>query len=206
MIKKIFILILLITPIFLSGEDTKIKSEKKASPAQVIFSNKIYVKNIYMNKRIGTYGKGEVLEIEVEIENKTDTPLEFYAIIIASCEKDIIKQNSFDMPVPLKDRIKNFVPYPCDITNFKVLKKSKNQNVNDKKNLNRYKIAINSKLGVNPETKEPYKLNKKLAFRTYHLSKYRRDFTFFNEITLLIFNADGTPEYSQGYILTGYRR
>jgi hypothetical protein len=206
MIKKIFLIILLTIPIFLSGKDKTIKSEKKVSPAQVIFSNKIFIKDIYMNKRIGIHGKGEVLEVEVEIENKTDDPLEFYAIIVASYEIDIIKQNSFDMPVPLKNRIKSFVPYPCDLTNFKVLKKSKNQNVSDKKNLNRYKIAINSKLGVNPDTKKPYKLNKKLTFRTYHLSKYKRNSKFFNEVTLLIFNADGSPEYRQGYILTSYRR
>ncbi|HPX91426.1 MAG TPA: hypothetical protein PKZ93_07925, partial [Spirochaetota bacterium] len=55
----------------------------------------------------------------------------------------------------------------------------------------------NIKAAVDPKTGKPYLLEESIIFRTKFLSQYRKNYYFFNEITVLIFDEGENLLYRQ---------
>lgn len=212
--RSIMILALLLIPAFLMSQEEKKQPVKgdviTAIPVLSKFSNTFEIKNIDFNTRIDLGGKGEILECQFILENLTDDPMELYIFTIATFEKREPIKTSFESFMTEKERIRSFVAYPDDLSNFQypdldakgIIKK-------DEKGKDRIKLEKfpkNAKLGINPSTGKAYQLKDKLIVRTYHLSKYRKEFYFFNNLVILIFDAEGKPLFRQYYELKGRRR
>ncbi len=194
--KKFFTIILVVCASALLAQTT----QKTDIPVQSLYSNQVKIKDIYFNKRVDRAGKGEELEVEVIFKNLTDDPMDIYVNIIATYEKEEKTKSSFEMPVPEKERIRNFVPYPDDISNYEYTDSK------GKKIFQAY--PKNTKTGINPLTNKLYFLPVKddLVVRSYHVSPYRKDFIFFNYVTVLVFDKDGNPILREVYELTGKRK
>jgi len=175
-------------------------TQKLDIPVQSLYSNQVKIKDIYFNRRVDTAGKGDVLEVEVLFENLTDNPMDIYVNVIATYEKEEKTKSSFEMPIPEKERIRNFVPYPDDIANYEY---------NDSKGKKIFQAyPKNTKSGINPLTNKLYFLPVRdiLVVRSYHVSPYRKDFIFFNYVTVLVFDKDGNPIMREVYELKGKRK
>ncbi|MGL4370572.1 MAG: hypothetical protein ACRCUT_13000, partial [Spirochaetota bacterium] len=61
------------------------------------------------------------------------------------------------------------------------------------------------KLGVNPATGKMYTLLDKIIIRSEHLTVYRKNFKYFNNVTVVIFDDEGKTKYRQTYYLDGRR-
>ncbi len=175
-------------------------TQKIDIPVQSLYSNQVKIKDVYFNKRVDTAGKGDVLEVEVLFENLTDNPMDIYVNIIATFEKEEKTESSFEMPIPEKERIRNFVPYPDDTANYEYTDSK------GKKIFQAY--PKNTKSGINPLTNKLYFLPVRdiLVVRSYHVSPYRKDFVFFNYVTILAFDKDGNPIVREVYELKGKRK
>ncbi|MDH7552965.1 MAG: hypothetical protein QHH74_04850 [Spirochaetota bacterium] len=175
-------------------------TQKLDIPVQSLYSNQVKIKDIYFNRRVDTAGKGDVLEVEVLFENLTDNPMDIYVNVIATYEKEEKTNSSFEMPIPEKERIRNFVPYPDDIANYEYTDSK------GKKIFQAY--PKNTKSGINPLTNKLYFLPVRdiLVVRSYHVSPYRKDFVFFNYVTVLVFDKDGNPIMREVYELKGKRK
>lgn len=175
-------------------------TQKLDIPVQSLYSNQVKIKDIYFNRRVDTAGKGDVLEVEVLFENLTDNPMDIYVNVIATYEKEEKTKSSFEMPIPEKERIRNFVPYPDDIANYEYTDSK------GKKIFQAY--PKNTKSGINPLTNKLYFLPVRdiLVVRSYHVSPYRKDFVFFNYVTVLVFDKDGNPIMREVYELKGKRK
>jgi hypothetical protein len=210
--KKIVLLIVLLPAVIFSQETKSTESPVKSQiiPIQAQYSDEFCIKNVNFNKFVDIYGRGEVLEVEFEIVNKTDDPLDMYLIVIATFEKKERTRSSFERPIPEKERVRTFVPFPLNLDNFQYpVVDSKGNQAKDKegKALTRYvKFPRDPKQGVNPLTGGMYHVEKKLVVRTTHLSKYRTNYYYFNEVAILAFNKNGEPQYKQSYRLVGFRR
>jgi hypothetical protein len=202
------ILFLLIPLSLFSKEPEKAikKDQVDRFPSGSISSDKFYVKNFSFNRTHDAKGRGEVLRVEFEISSYIDEPMDFYIFTIAMHERVDKSISSFERPIPLKDYIKNFVPFPFDIDNFQVSAGSKDAGFD--------KFPKNPKVGINPSTGKPYHLEDKLFVKTTHLSKYRKDYVFFNSVLILIYDAKklsdesghATPVFRQVFHLSGIRR
>lgn len=215
MLKKLLLIVILITPLLIYSQTEKVNKTdsgfiKSAIPVQAQYSNLFKIKNVYFNKRIDWGGKGDVLEVEFKIQNMIDDPQDLYIFIIATYEIDWRGRTSFQMPIPKKDRVKSFVPYPFDIKNFEYPDVDRKGNIKkDKKGNDAIKLVKfpkNPKAGTNPETGKPYHLKDNLLIRSTHLSKYRNNYFFFNEVAVLVFDSKSKPAFRQLYELRGYRR
>lgn len=216
MTRRILILLFLLIPAILSSQNTApAKKETTAAistSATVLnkFSDQFRIKNVYFNRRLDMGGRGEILEIEMLIENLTDDPFDLYVFSIASYEVEIKHLNSFDRPVPPEKQIKNFVTFPNDIENFKYPYKDKNGKIRKDvwgKDIYLYqKHPHDYKKGLNPSTGKLYRVKDKLIIRTYHLSPYRTHYYYFNEAAILAYDTKGTPVFRQHYQFTGWRR
>ncbi len=199
------ILLLLLLPTLLIAEEQPKYSQKKGFPFQAIRTDKFKIKHVYFNKIVPA-DEGEMLNVDIVIENEIDEPLDLYIFVIASFEKSFIAKSSFVRPsLEDKNGIKLFVPYPNDMENFIY------ENGKDKKGekIRFYvKYPKDYKKGVNPKTGKPYRLDviKKLFLTTHHLTRYKKQFNFFNEAILLIFDKDGKLLYRQQYNLKKVRR
>jgi len=196
-----------------AGSDApkKIESEINTSiPVQAQYSEEFAIKNIEFSRKVDLVGKGDVLEVKMMFDNLNDDPKDLYIFVIASYEKTERTKSSFERPVPEKERIRSFVPFPDNIENFKYPEKDKQGNIiknNKGKDKFKYiKFPKDSKAGVDPATQKPYRLNSKLLVVTEHLSKFRKNYFFFNEVAILVFDQDGKPVFRQLYKLKGYRR
>ena len=198
--KKLLIVIMVcaIPALLFSQESGNIKERHVPIGAQ--YSNNFEISDIYFNRRIDTSGKGELLEVELVIKNLTDDPMDMYVHVVASYEKEQKTRSSFEMPIPEKERVRSFVPYPGDVSDYQYPHPEKDGETILKKN------PKDPKTGVNPDTGKPYHLENKLLIRTYHLSKYRTNYFFFNEVTVLVFNSEGEPVFRQLYEIEGIRR
>ncbi|OHD69192.1 MAG: hypothetical protein A2W19_06285 [Spirochaetes bacterium RBG_16_49_21] len=178
-------------------------------PVLAQYSKKFAIKNIDFNKVIDIGGKGEVLEVQFVLQNLTDDPMDLYIFTIATFEKVERTRSSFEKPVPPTHRIRSFVPYPPDIANFQYPATDGEGNINrDKQGPEKFKFVKfpkNSKAGIDPNTGKPHHLVEKLIVRTTHLSKYRVNYFFFNEVAILIFDSEGKPAFRQLYQLQGTR-
>lgn len=175
-------------------------------PSGSILNDRFYVKNVSFNRTHDAKGRGEVLRVEFEVSSFVDEPVDLYIFAIAIHEKIDKNISSFERPIPPKDYIKNFVPFPYDVKNF--------QNSVGQKDYVFVKFPRNPKAGVNPSTGKQYKLTDKLFVKTTHLSKYRKEYVFFNTVIILIYdakklsNAQGypMPVFRQVYYISGIRR
>lgn len=194
--RKFFTIIMVLCASALLAQTT----QRVDIPVQSLYSNQVKIKDIYFNKRVDVSGKGEVLEVEAIFENLTDNPMDVYVNIIATYEKEEKTNSSFEMPVLEKERIRNFVPYPDDVANYEYTDSK------GKKIFQAY--PKNTKSGINPLTNKLYLLPVRdmLVVRSYHVSPYRKDFVFFNYVTILVFNKDGNPIMREVYELKGKRK
>jgi hypothetical protein len=183
-----------------TGTGTKEKSNIQV-PIQSQYSSDFKIVENYLNRRIEPNGRGDVLEVELVIQNMTDKPQELYIFAVATCEKVEHTKSSFEMPIPERDRMRSFVPFPENIANFEY----DNPDAKGKKLLISY--PKNPREGVNPATGKPYllKVIDKLVVRTYHVSPYLKDFKFFNYLRVVIFNSEGNPVFRQKYEINGIR-
>jgi len=209
--KILFLLILLPGALFAQeskSPDSAIKSQ--IIPVQAQYSESFSIKNVYFNKNLEINGKGEILEVVFEIRNKTDDPMDFYIYVIASYEKTEKSRSSFETPIPEKERMRSFVPYPFNLENFQYpVSDSKGNQVKDssgKAKMKYIKFPRDPKQGINPATNDLYHLENKIIIRTTHLSKFRNNYFFFNNVSIMVFNKEGVPQYKQSYELIGYRR
>lgn len=212
MIRYIVIMLALLAPALVFSAD--IDSNKQMNvmtniPVLSQYSDTFSIQNLYFNKKIDINGKGEILEIEFILENLTDDPVDIYLFTIATYEKTEMTKSSFEMPIPPRERIRTFVTYPDDIQNFTypVLDKD-GKPVKDEKGLDKVKLEKfpkNSKAGVDPATGKPYHLVDKLVIRTIHLSPYRKNYFFFNNLAVLIFDSEGKPTYRKLFEIKGKR-
>jgi hypothetical protein len=208
---KILLLIFLATAAFSQTEkndkpaDTQ-KKEIQASevnttiPVQSKYSNNFKIGYIDFTKKVDLVGRGETIEFSFVIKSNLDTPQELYIWTIATHEKIEKTKSSFETIIEAKERLSNFSPFPDDIKAFEYPDK----NIKDK--ITYIKFPKDPKNGVNPSTGNPYLLKDKLLVSTQHLSKYRVDYTFFNNFTLLIFDKDGKLVFRQLYDLKGIRK
>lgn len=172
-------------------------------PVQSQYSDDFDIKNVFLNKRIDVNGRGEILEVEMVLENNLDDPQDLYVFVVATYEVDIPELTSFDMPVPQGARVRSFVPYPGELENFQYEKTGDD----GEKITALYKFPKDPKVGVDPDTNKPYHLNRKdLVIRTRHLSEYRNNYFFFNEVAILVFDSEGKPKFRQLYKIEGKRR
>jgi hypothetical protein len=208
--KYILTILLLLMPGMLISQADKSKSPEKSIgldkimtniPALSQYSNNFTIKNLYFNKRIDLGGKGEILEVEFILENLSDEPQDLYLFTIATFEKTEKTKSSFERLVPTRERIRTFVVYPDDISNFTYPVTDEQGNVKkDKNGLDIVKLAKfpkNPKAGVDPKTGKPYHLKDRLVLYTTHLSSYRNNYYFFNNVAVLIFDSDGKPAFRQ---------
>lgn len=202
MMKKILFAVLFMSLsvlLFAQSKQEKKEIVNTHIPIQSQYSNIFEIRNVYFNRKIDLEGKGEILEIEMEIRNLTDVPMDLYLFTIASYEKVEKTLSSFEVPVPEKERIRNFVPYPDDIKNFEY-------DDTKKGGIKFVKFPKNPKAGVDASTGKAYHLKNRIIVRTLHLSRYKTNYTYFNEVTILLFDAEGKPVFRQLYTISGTRK
>ncbi len=213
MIHRILVIIFICMPAFLFSQP---KDEKKSEtqgkttiPVLSQYSKNFKLHDVNFSKRSDFAGKGEVLEVEMRLTNLTDDPADLYIFVIATYEIPANK-SSLSAHLTEKDRMKTFSPFPNDLKNFDYPDTDEKGNV--KKEISgadtvKYlKFPKNTKAGIDPVTGKAYTLNKLLVVRTTHLSNYKLQFYFFNQVTIIVFDSEGKPVYRQKYELTGTRR
>ncbi|MCP4137952.1 MAG: hypothetical protein GY754_43720 [bacterium] len=183
---------------------TKKSTVETSIPVQAQYSNKFRIKDVTFSKKIDPTGRGEYLEVEFRLENMTDDPIDLYLFVIATYEKAQRKLTSFDRPIPQKDRIWTFEPSPDDKANFQYPEKDEEGKV--KKDEDGKDKLMYIKFPRDPKKGEAYHLKGDEIIRTRHLSKYRKNYFFFNEVAILVFDKKGRPAYRQLYNLKGFRR
>ncbi|HPA72105.1 MAG TPA: hypothetical protein PKY31_07540 [Spirochaetota bacterium] len=168
-------------------------------------------------------GYGEILTVEFGIHNKTGDDRDLYIYTIATEDVDTTGYTSFKRPQDdIRILFKNFVPFPLaaedkdkefrhmSLANFRY----KMGNDVDPKGTLR-KFPRDPKLGVDPTTGKAYKLDESLYVKTQHHSKYRKNYCFFNHVTVLIFDAKeltddkgniNPPLFRQVYRISGKRK
>jgi hypothetical protein len=205
------LLILLAPALVFSQDDKNIQQQKAMTNIPVLsqYSNTFSIRNLYFNKRIDVNGRGEILEVEFILENLTDNPVDIYLFTIATFERVEKTRSSFERPIPPKERIRTFVTYPDDIQNFtQPMLDEKGQPKKDSNGLDIMefiKFPKNPKAGVDISTGKPYRLTDKLVIRTTHLSPYRKNYFFFNNVAVLIFDSEGKPAYRKLFEVKGKR-
>jgi hypothetical protein len=170
----------------------------KNIPVQSLYSELLEIQKVYFNKKIDPTGTGDLLEVEFEVTNKIDDPQDIYLFVIATFEKSEKTNSSLEAPIPEKERLRSFVPYPEDISNFEYTDFSGKAKL--------LKQPKNTKAGVDPATGKAYHLKEKLFIRTNHLAKYRNNYYYFNMVMILAFNSSGEPIFRQQYKIHGIRR
>ena len=144
------------------------------------------------------FGRGELLNVEFGLRNKTDDDRELYIFAIATEEIDRTGPSSFKEIIESGDKTNflNFVPYPVAAEDAnKEYRHMKNVNFrfrtekNDNSPGMLHKFPRDPKLGVSPHTGKAYELKDTLYVKTSHLSRYRKNYVFFNHVTILIFDA-----------------
>lgn len=214
--KYIALMLMFLCPILLFSQEEKKEGVSTNQskiitniPVQAQYSNSFKIKNLFFNKRIDLGGKGEILEVEFTLENLTDDPMDVYIFTIATFEKVEKTKSSLERPVPQKERIRTFVTYPDDISNFSYTDTDEKGNIKKDKNgleiVKLIKFPKNAKAGVDQKTGKPYHLDDKLQIYTTHISKYRRNYFFFNNLAVLIFDSDGKPAYRKLFEIKGKR-
>lgn len=184
-------------------------SVKKMVSLQTIISRDFIIKHLAFNKGLDSKGMGEILEVSFQLNNRIDFAMDLYVFVIATYEVDKRKISSLESPVPEREIIRYFTPYPEGKNNYEYPSSSGN------KKTELIKFPKDPKVGVNPLTGKTYKLDvDPLLIRTRHLCKYRKGYNFYNKVTVLIFEkiSEGKnkgkiePVYRQVYLLKGKRQ
>lgn len=180
------------------ANDANVKNTETKRELQLISSERsplFLVSNISFNQKIDPKGFGELLDVNFEVSNKSDLKQDLYVFVIATYENDDRSINSFEMPKPNKPIIQFFKAVPEDTTLYE------NPSYNNGSIEKYIKIPKDYKAGINPYTGQPYHLVDKFFVYTNHLSEYRKDFVFFNCVTIAIYESDGTCAFRQQYSL-----
>jgi hypothetical protein len=175
------------------------KKSEADLPSQAKYTDILTVKRVYFNKRTDPRGRGNQLEVSVEIYNNTNFPRDLYIFIIASNDDVVMQKSSFGVEMNLPERVDTrfLVAYPYSKENFEYKE-------NNKTVLKKY--PKNLRKGINLETGRPYKLKERLHIRSYHLSRYRKKYIFFNTVTFLIFDDEEKLLYRQIFTIDGVRK
>ncbi len=218
---------ILMLPLTLYSEDKAEKPKESGKnelntilenyPPQMIKDDRFEIKNLTFGRVYDLHGRGEVLNVEFELKNMTDQTMEFYIIVIAAYTVEKRDKSSFLKPLSDKDKIlmRSFVPFPIEPKDFnKLPREMVNENfryeyTNEKDSKEKSWVWLrfprDIKKGINPSTGKTYTLNENLYVKTSHLSKYRKNYYFFNEVTLLIYDAAKVKEDS-GFIMPVYKQ
>ncbi len=165
-------------------------------PIQSVRDKNFKLNHLGLNRFTEINGRGEILELEFQMENISNYITDYYIFVVATYEVVPKILTSFDRPRKQKEKLWSFVSFPDNNSNFEYT-------IKDKKKLFKYPKDI--KKGVNPSTNKPYTLSRKFVFYSKHLSKYRNNYHFFNGATLLIFNKDEKLVYRQEYAIRGIK-
>ena len=202
--KHFLISLFLIIPVFLFSQDkgTTVKMDPKKIPVQSVRSELFKIINLSISK-LQPDNTGEVLETQFQVENQTNIPVELYIFVVATYEREYITKSSFEKP-SLDDRnpIKFIVTYPDEIVNYEYTEKEAS---GAEKKLY-YKTPKNIKAGIDKKTGKPYRLEDIITFSSKHFSKYRKNYLFFNEVTILIFDTEEKLLFHQNYSLKPVKR
>ena len=203
--KRFFSIIFVFIPLLLSAQNTaRMDSlETITVPVEAKFSETFKISPIYFNKRIDPGGLGEILEVEMMFQNLIDEPIDLNVIIVATVEFHPKSDSSFEPPID-KTNIIRYLDASPDTDNFKYPLKDESGNAQkDYYGIEKFeykKIPHDSKKANFITVEDTYML------RTYHMSKFRRKYDFFNAVAILVFNKEGEPIYSCYYTLDKKRR
>ena len=210
---KKLIIILISIPVLLFSQDNKTSSKKSINISLLNvakYSNKFKLKNIDFNRKIDFAGRGVQLEVQMIIYNLTDAPIDLYVFVIATNEIFEKRHDSFKKILTKQQKLKMFIPYPNEIKNFQYPETDKKgKTIKDESGnviMQLLKMPLNYKKGVNKYTGKAYKLKNRLVIRTMHLSKYRKNYVYFNNVTVVIFDKDGSLAFKQLYYFKGFRK
>jgi hypothetical protein len=202
--KHFLISIFVIIPALLFSQDkgTAVKMDPKKIPVQSVRTELFKVINLSISK-LQPDNTGEVLETVFQVENQTNIPMELYIFVIATYEKEYITKSSFEKP-SLDDRIpiKFIMTYPDDLSNYEYTEKDP---AGTEKKVY-YKTPKNIKAGIEKKTGKPHKLEDIILFTSHHFSKYRKNYCFFNQVTILIFDSEEKLLFHQNYYLKPVKR
>lgn len=202
--KHFLITIILFIPVLLFSQDknTSVKIDPKKIPVQSVRTELFRLINLSISK-LHPDNSGEELEVQFQVENLTNVPADLYIFVVATYEREYITKSSFEKPsLDDRDAIKFIVSYPRDIINFEY---SEKDNKGTEKKVY-YKIPKNIKAGIEAKTGKPYHLDDIITFKSLHFSKYRKNYLFFNEVAILIFDMDENLLFHQNYALKPVKR
>ncbi len=202
--KRFVIILFLLFPalVFPETHDNEGSVDITKFPVTSLRSDSFKLKNLSFNRTI-INTKGEILEVEFQLENLLDISQEFYIFVVATYEKSYKTTSSFESPsLDDTNEIKLIAAYPDDLANFEYV--VKDEKGADKKTYIKY--PKNIKAGIDAETGKPYSLHDTITFRSRHLSKYGRKFYFFNEIAILIFDKEEKLVFRQIYTVKPMKR
>lgn len=200
--KTLYILLLLLIPATVMSQQDNAKNESKNQnerPAMSIYTDIFSIRHLTFNKKVDRTGRGELLQVEFQLYNNTDFPRDLYLFVLGSYEELKWKMNSFgDKKIYPEDNIISYLAaYPNNTDNFKY-----EENGNERY----YKVPKDYKIGINPINEKPYNLNHSLIVRTELLNKYRKNYKFFNHVTLIIYDDEGKLIFRQVYTIDSIRK
>lgn len=208
--KRYITFALFLLPVLLFAQETQNQQASQAGstenievrrPVQAANTPMFTMKHESFNHKLDLKGRGELLQVEFQLYNDTDVDLKLYIFAIATEEELDWNYNSFGTKkMNLHDsNILYFKAEPADEELYTY------ELENGEKQLVKYPKDVTA--GVNPATGEPYLLKDTMAYRADMLSHYRKKFSFFNHVTILIFDAD-TNElvFRQIWTLDGRRK
>lgn len=233
--KRVFIFLFIFTltaPVMVVGQNKSTKNTGTNSnaskesniaivPVLAQYSDRFRVYPIYFNKRIDIGGRGDILEIEMVFENMTDDPINLLLFTLATYEVPARNESSFEMPLdttksldppPEVDRsytptsvIKNLSSSPEDPDNFTYALKDKDGG--QAKDYFGKELFEYRRVPKDPKKGTPVRLeNERVIVRVTHLCKYVKNYHFFNEATILVYDSEGKPAFLQLYKIDKVRR
>jgi hypothetical protein len=200
--KKIFAaLIIMFVSTWGFSQDTAKKTDetkKDPFPALTVKSDLFAVTMPTFSKKAELHGKGEVLEVQFEIINNTDQPHQLYIFILASYDETAWMYNSFNTKrlIPEKVYVSYFAPYPDNKETF-------TYDINGAKEIKKYPKDF--KLGVDKTTGKIYTLKDKIIMDTEHICLFRKNYKFFDNVCVLMYDDEGEIVFRQTYALKGFR-
>lgn len=224
--KKFLLLVFLMIPALLAGQDTN-NSEQESDivvvPILAQYSDRFKISPIYFNKKMDIAGRGDILEIEMIFENLTDDPIEFKLFTVGIYGMQKKSDTSFEMPSDTTKTTSGYTPayrpfisstfiqtlaaWPDDADNFIYsLKDQDGNNIKDYfgKEKTEYRIVPKDTSKGMDVKLEP---TERTVIRTSLLCKYKkRNYNFFNESAILIYGSEGKPIFYQQYKLYKTRR
>jgi len=210
--KHLLISLFLIIPVLLFSQDKAAENKAdnktdsnfdiKKEPVLSIYSKNFKLKNLSFTREQPD-NTGETLETQFQIENLTNVSTDLYIFVIATFESEFITKSSFQKP-ELEDRnlIKLIQTYPDEVSNYEYAEKDKNGN--EIKVYHKY--PKNIKAGVDKKTGKPFTLSDTITYHSRHISKFIKNYYYFNMITILIFDGDEKLVFRQNYKVKSVKR